>query len=273
MFQLGWLNQVVEFTSQPGSAAWSLVGHTNFGGGFQALRLIGTPSSQDTYIWFNHVAGIHSQTQEGVNQVIVTTRPTGTGYAKSLMVAKLGVGGTYNPGSPYPSFRVVSIENGSAQISFDLPSTPGPVMAPTSSPIQDPTSAPVPSPTPAPIVTLFVPPLVTCPTYKVKKASECPVGCVFQNKFCRPIVSGPSPVRSPTTPPSVCPFKAKKASLCPSGTYFSNKCCYPLAGTGSTNVESITDVVPPVVCSDYKNRRDCPTSSCKFTGKQCINRQ
>ena len=45
MFQLGWLNQVVEFTSQPGSAVWWLVGHTNYGGGLQALRLIGTPGS------------------------------------------------------------------------------------------------------------------------------------------------------------------------------------------------------------------------------------
>jgi len=39
---------------------------------------------------------MNSDTQEGKNQVIVNTRPAGTGFAKSQLVAKLGVGGTYN---------------------------------------------------------------------------------------------------------------------------------------------------------------------------------
>ena len=270
MFQLGWLTQVVELTSQPGHDVWWLVGHTN-PGGLQALRLVGTPSSQDTYIWFNEAVGIHSQTQEGVNQVIVSTRPSGTSYGNSLLVAKLGVGGTYDPGNAYYSLRVISIENGMAQILLQpstaapviapsaapIPdSTPAPVMAPTDSPVLDPTSAPVipptsvpvipptsapvipPTPvpvippTPAPVIPPTPPPVV-CPA-KAKNASQCPSGCSFKNKSCFRVVA-PNIVTSPTSAPLVCRMPAKKASQCPPGYVFSNKCCSSVAGSRSVN--------------------------------------
>jgi hypothetical protein len=144
MYQLGWLDVVNEYTSRP-SGSFTLVGHTNFGGGLQAIRLRGTPSGQDTYVWFNHKTGINVDTREGANQVIVNTRPAGVGYARSLLAAKLSAGGTYNPGNTYYSVRVVSIGSSEAVVTFDLP-TPAPVAPP-------PTNAPVfiPPPTDAPI--------------------------------------------------------------------------------------------------------------------------
>jgi hypothetical protein len=51
-------------------------------------------STTDVYIHFNRQIGINSGTQEGGNQVLVTTRPTGTGYAPSTLQAKLSAGGT-----------------------------------------------------------------------------------------------------------------------------------------------------------------------------------
>ena len=296
MFQLGWLNQVVELTTQPSPGVFWLVGHTNYGGGLQALRLVGTPSSQDTYIWFNHQAGIQSETQEGANQVIVTTRLSGTGYSNTLLVAMLGVGGTYSPGSPYLPFRVVSIENGSAQISFEpdsapiIPPTPAPVPDPTPAPVIAPTTSPTPAPviapTPAPVIAPTPAPVqpptipepilvsepaptpapVVCPT-KVKNSSQCPVGCFFKSKKCYPVVTAPAPVVQPNVVPGpppapspvVCPGKVKYASQCPAGCSFKNKSCFASV-SGPTGGAPVAAPAPAPSGCPYtaKKASQCP---------------
>jgi hypothetical protein len=165
MSQLGWLRNLAEYGSKP-SGSLTLVGHTNYGGGKQVIRLRGTPAGSDTYVWFNHASGINSGTREGQNQIIVTTRTAGLSYSTTKMVAKLGVGRGYNPANAYYTvLRVTSIDLalGQATISFKpapptlpptRPPTPPPTRPPTSSPtlmpLEPPTPAPV-EPTPAPV--------------------------------------------------------------------------------------------------------------------------
>jgi len=182
MFQLGWLKVVAEFPSRP-SGTFVLVGHTNFGGGTQAIRIKGaSSSSRDTYVWFNDARGINADTREGQNQVIVTTRPAGVGFGKTLMVAKLDAGGIYNPSNFF--LRVRSIENGQATVSFDMSNTPLPVgrlpprpatppplppptNAPTTTPLPPPTSFPTTTPPPPPTsfpTTTPLPPPTSFPT-------------------------------------------------------------------------------------------------------------
>jgi hypothetical protein len=174
-YQLGWLRNFVEYYFQPGPGNITLVGHTNFGGGIQALLLQGIPTLvQDTYIWFNHASGINADTREGKNQVLVAHRLSGTMTNWTFLDAKLDVGGSY-PMGDYAPVQVLSIVNGQATIIFnDL--LPRPTRAPTLSPAPSgvPSDAPSPPPTPVPIV---------CP--KTKKRSECPEGGIFNKKTCK----------------------------------------------------------------------------------------
>jgi Gametolysin peptidase M11 len=157
MYQLGWLTNAQVFTSKP-SGTYTLVGHTNYMGGLQIIRIRGTPSGSDTYIWFNHAAGIHSNTKEGWNQVIVTTRPAGTGYGLSSTQAKLSASASYTASSGYYSVQVLSISNGQAVVSFGGSNLP---LSPTPAPVPNwwdpaPTATPAPVPNwwdPAPIAT------------------------------------------------------------------------------------------------------------------------
>jgi len=188
MYQLGWLRQVQQFSSQP-SGTINLVGHTNYGGGIQAIRLKRIPASQDTYIWFNHASGINVDTLEGRDQVIVTTRPAGTGCALISMVAKLSVGGQYAPVDAYCSLQVMDISNGMAVVSFDggssiigISSVP-PINV---VPVPQETPAPVPVPVPAP---------PSCP--RVFRRRKCPrPRCVFINGRCQSRAGAASKVQT-----------------------------------------------------------------------------
>jgi len=177
MYQLGWLTNVAQYSSQP-AGVFTLVGHTN-PRGLQAIRLTGTPPSQDTYIWFNHQAGINANTVEGGNQVIVTTRPSGTEYGMTDMVAKLGVGGTYrNTNTYYDTVRVMGMGDGWAAVSFGY-------------------AQPTPQPTPE-----AAPPVKkSCPT--TTKSSLCKSPCLFFKKVCF------APGRYPCS-------RSTKQSTCPS---------------------------------------------------------
>jgi len=283
MYQLGWLTNVLEFSSSP-TGSYILVGHTNFGGGWQAIRLLNTHVSagiyQDTYIWFNDVTvnPTNADSPEGRNQVIVNTRPSGIGYEKTQLVAVLGAGLTYNDARTYYSFQVLSIGNGMATISFGAGLTPAPVEAPTSAP------APVVAPTSAPIV-------ITCPN--TNKASLCPSPCQFLNKvcfapgnfpcsrmtkqnmcplafctftnnMCQPLsatvptpkpVTAPVPTSAPIPTALNCP-KTTKASSCPSPCQFANKVCF---------------VPGNYPCSQQTKQSKCPTSFCVFTNSRCVN--
>jgi hypothetical protein len=171
MYQQGCLTTVTEFTYRLASGNYVLVGHTNFGGGIQAVRLVGTPTSyEDTYIWFNHASGINKDTKEGGNRVIVTTR-TGTGVAPSYMQATLDVGKSYSPRGAYYAVQVLSIGSGQATITFDASPSKAPVPAPTAAPVQAPvpTSMPISSP-------------IVCPQTKIR--AVCPPWCIFANKKC-----------------------------------------------------------------------------------------
>jgi hypothetical protein len=232
MYQLGWLKYVQEFSSRP-SGAYNLVGHTNFGGGLQAIRLQGTPALRDTYIWFNNAVGINADSREARDQVIVTTHDKGVALGKTLMVARLGVGGIYSPSDAYYSVQVTSIANGQATISFDVvPPTLAPAPLPTLPPVPLPTLAPAPLPTllPVPITTLApvatspplsppltVAPLVVVPTSPpVSPPTTAPVPVPTN-----PPVSPNQVVRASLPTPITCP-NVRKANKCPKGCVFNS---------------------------------------------------
>jgi hypothetical protein len=54
------------------------------------IRIIG--GTTDVYVHFNRQVGINAETQEGGNQVLVTTHSMGTGYAPSVLPVKLSAG-------------------------------------------------------------------------------------------------------------------------------------------------------------------------------------
>jgi hypothetical protein len=205
-YQLGWLTTVTEFTSRPASGNYVLVGHTIFGGGIQAVRLQGTPTSaEDTYIWFNLASGINANTLEGGGRVIVTTRATGTGYAFSYMQAILDVGGSYSPSGAYYAVQVISIASGQATITFDASPSSAPAVAPTAAPVVSPTAAPVVPPTDAPVVSPTAAPVVPPTAAPVVPPTDAPV----VSPTAAPVVSPTdAPVVSPTAAPVVPPTDA-----------------------------------------------------------------
>ena len=265
MYQLGWLTRVDEFSSSP-SGSYILVGHTNFGGGLQAIRLLGTHVSsdllQDTYIWFNDLTPANADSLEGRNQVIVNTRPSGVmGAEKTQLVAVLGVGQTYNDVRTYYSFQVLDIGNGMATISFGPGPTLAPVtVAPTPQPVA-PTPQPV-APTPAPVI--------TCPN--TNRASLCPSPCQFLSRVC--FAPGNFPcsriTRRNMCPTVYCRFQngtcqplstlicpdTNNASLCPSPCQFANRVCFAPGN---------------YPCARETRRVKCPTAFCRFTNRQCLN--
>ena len=154
-WQLGWFSDYHVDLSSANGFSWTgnLVGFAQkANAALTDKMIIRIQGSTDTYINFNRQIGMNSGTQEGGNQVLVTRRATGTGYAPSTLVAKLSANGVYTipnfSGTSSLRITVTSIVTsstpGRASLSIDLVSTP------TAAPTQVPTKAPTPPPTPAP---------------------------------------------------------------------------------------------------------------------------
>jgi hypothetical protein len=84
-YQLNWYNQFHVDLPINGQFNWNgnLIGFAEKANAStndkMIIRLIS--STKDVYVHFNRQIGMNSQTQEGVNQVLVATRNTGLGYA------------------------------------------------------------------------------------------------------------------------------------------------------------------------------------------------
>lgn len=183
-------------------------------------------SSLDYYIHFNRKSGNNFETLEGGDQVMVSTRAPGIGYAKSNLVAKLSANGSY-------TFPIVNEDNtrlvilvqkidtrivparASISIQFGLPvaGSMQPTRAPTAAPTRpipstgmgsteiNPTPAPV-KPTPAPIQ----------PTPAPVKPSLSPV-----KPTPAPVKPTPAPVKPTLSPvkPTLSPVQPTLAPVQP----------------------------------------------------------
>jgi hypothetical protein len=112
------------------------------------IRIQDANSNKDIYVHFNRKIGFNSETKEGADQVLVSTRTSGVGYAQSDLVAKLNTAGVYtinDIGGSGASVRinVNSINTSRANISIQLvpQSTPVPIDPPTAAPVDPPTTA------------------------------------------------------------------------------------------------------------------------------------
>jgi Gametolysin peptidase M11 len=295
MYQLGWLNNVQEFSSRP-TGTYTLVGHTNYMGGLQIIRIRGTPSGSDTYIWFNHAAGVHSTTKEAPNQVIVTTRPAGTGYGLSSMMAKLSARGSYTSPSGYYTVQVQSISNGQAVVSFGgttqvSPPTPAPVTdwwvpaptswwVPTPPPGPTPTWAPapnwwdpvpVPGPTPtwAPIPNWWdpAPPPGPTPTWAPVPNWWDPVPAPGPTPTWAPVPNwwDPAPVtnwwNTESESRASTPVAPASTPVAPAST--------PVA-PAPTPVPPAPTPVPLPACSTFR-KSNCPKDRCRWKKNACIS--
>jgi hypothetical protein len=162
-WQLGWFSTYHVNLSSASGFSWTgtLVGFAEKPYASQTDKMIvRIESFSDTYINFNRRIGMNVGTLEGADQVLVTTRATGTGYALSYLVAKLSAMGVYT----IPNFNgtsrtlritvnsiVTSTTPARAGISIDLvsistsvPSSKIPTRAPT---LKIPTRAPTLKPT------------------------------------------------------------------------------------------------------------------------------
>jgi hypothetical protein len=98
-WQLGWYDAYHVDLPMNGNFHWrgSLIGFADKSSAVPTDRMIVRIRSKsiDYYIHFNRKIGMNDGTQEGPNQVLVTTRPPGTGYATSDLVAKIASLGIY----------------------------------------------------------------------------------------------------------------------------------------------------------------------------------
>ena len=165
-WQLGWFPDYhVDLTVSDlaNGMSWSgnLVGFAEKAAATQTDKMIiRIKSVNDTYINFNRAIDMNVGTQEGEDQVHVTTRPSGTGYSLSNLVAKLSDDAPiseynityFNGTSGTLRIKVNAIETSTtpwrASISIDLIEVP--TEAPTKAPTQAPTQAPTLAPTAAP---------------------------------------------------------------------------------------------------------------------------
>jgi hypothetical protein len=118
-------------------------------------------STTDIYIHFNRKVGMNSETEEGEDQVMVTTRKTGLDHAENTyLVSKMSTDDVYTipdfDGSAISlEIRVISITTetvpGRAEISIQYDGTLAPVSLPVSSPVTSPVSSPVTSPVSSPV--------------------------------------------------------------------------------------------------------------------------
>ena len=148
-WQLGWY-QDKHKTVNPLVTGWEgyMVGIVDYNiamNGESVLLQVDTGSSTDYYVNYNRAAGFNSETQEGVDQLMVVTQ--GSGYSQSWLVSKM------NPGE---SYTIANFGGTSSSVTITLVSvnTTGPynvarvkVLATTPPP-----TPPTPAPTRAPTV-------------------------------------------------------------------------------------------------------------------------
>lgn len=106
-WQLGWY-RAYHATANPLRSSWqgTMIGLSESGMSLGAnslgytvvLQIVGN-AQDDYYVNFNRKTGCNRGTREGANQVLVTKRERGNGYARSTLVAKLGVGDSYTVNS------------------------------------------------------------------------------------------------------------------------------------------------------------------------------
>lgn len=98
-YQLGWFDD--KFTQMTLSDTFNgkLIGQADYTNsnlvGDEQVGIRITGAVEDYYVSFNRQVGHNSGTLEGGNQVLVHSRPTGTQYGESKLLAKLNAGGTY----------------------------------------------------------------------------------------------------------------------------------------------------------------------------------
>ncbi|KAI2492864.1 Gametolysin peptidase M11 [Fragilaria crotonensis] len=168
-WQLGWYPDYrVDLTvaDLANGINWSgnLVGFAEKASASQTDKMIiRIKSFNDTYINFNRAIGMDAGTQEGQDQVLVTTRLSGTGISLSNLEAKLSDNvaisefniPNFNVTSSTLRIKVNSIVTSTtprASVSIDLIEVPteAPTHVPTEAPMQAPTRAPTQVPTEAP---------------------------------------------------------------------------------------------------------------------------
>jgi len=126
--QLGWYDdRLVDATSGYDGALYGISDYGTTGSDSKMILKLpnGGSSNRDIYVTYNKASGINSQTAEGGNQVLVHDRAAGSGYATSILLAKLSAGQTYSGASQ--DITVVSIPGDSAQVVIGAaPPTPTP---------------------------------------------------------------------------------------------------------------------------------------------------
>ncbi|KAI2498223.1 Gametolysin peptidase M11 [Fragilaria crotonensis] len=182
-------------------------------------------SSVDYYVHFNRQIGMNEGTREAGNNVLVTRRATGTGYAFSYLLAKLSAGGVYtisnfNGSNKALSIVVRSIRTdtipGRANISVRFGPSPAPTRsptrsptisqtpAPTSAPTTAPTSAPATAPTSAPITEPTSAP-TTAPTLAPDSPTASPEEVTLESTTAPTTAPTESPTSAPTKAPTEIP--------------------------------------------------------------------
>jgi hypothetical protein len=129
-WQLGWYSDR-HSVATPLDSTWQgqLVGVSDYGtsNSTQSVVLQIPTTSLDYYVAYNRNTGINSGTVEGGNQVMITSRSVGTGYAPSSLVAKLNAGQehvitNFNGSRISATIKVDSIVGGIATVTVSTPS-------------------------------------------------------------------------------------------------------------------------------------------------------
>jgi len=102
-WQLGWY-AAYHASAQPLRRSWkgTMIGLSESGmslggnsSGYAVVLKIKCHSQDDYYANFNRKTGCNKGAKEGADQVLITKRKRGTGYAVSTLAAKLSVGDSY----------------------------------------------------------------------------------------------------------------------------------------------------------------------------------
>ena len=249
IWQLGWYSdRRAIVTPLTLTAEWSgqLVGFSEYGSSAitQTVVLKVEGDEEDYYVGFNRKSGINSGTVEGGNQVTIQKRQLGTGYAESILVAKLSGGGSYvisnfGGSSETVTIEVVSIDLASTpsvatvKVFRDQAPTPSPTASPTASPTissnptASPTKAPtgVPTPSPSASPTFPVTPnptrspvvLPDCSAITSSKTCKATSGCAWAKGLCVLAVGGPT-APTPTAPTPSAPTPTAPTPTAPTPT-------------------------------------------------------
>eukprot|EP00551_Chaetoceros_affinis_P010625 CAMPEP_0203670402 /NCGR_PEP_ID=MMETSP0090-20130426/6477_1 /ASSEMBLY_ACC=CAM_ASM_001088 /TAXON_ID=426623 /ORGANISM="Chaetoceros affinis, Strain CCMP159" /LENGTH=614 /DNA_ID=CAMNT_0050535253 /DNA_START=69 /DNA_END=1909 /DNA_ORIENTATION=+ len=265
-WQLGWYADR-RATATPLTASWDgdLVGFAEVNSipatSDQVILLKVEGDDVDYYVGFNRKVGINSGTQEGGNQVTIQSRPLGTGYAESILVAKLSAGGTYvisNFAGELVTIEVLSINTASVPgvASVRVYKDSEPTKAPTQSPTKPPTQSPTKSPTQAP---------TQSPT---KSPTKSPSPTESPTK---------SPTKAPTQAPTQSPTQAPTQSPTESPTKSSSPTKAPTKSPTQSPTQSPTSspTKAPTVgpnCPSISRSKTCrQTSGCFWEGGLCKN--